>query len=145
LDASTILGGIAVFGILALGAANVWALRGVLSHRIEPTLTAAHSQRTRDLDELGTRIQADLDRLTLAVSEGIARTDRSEKRIQKTVTSARRLVRENGLEHAGIEAEFAELQPPDAEGSEPLPALPEEMAVTRTIRIPGGHLEIGAA
>lgn len=83
--------------------------------------------------------------LLIAVSEGIARVDRHEKRISKTVTSARRLVREAGLEHAGIEAEHAELQSADAEGSEPLPPMPALVEETRTIRIPGGSLEIGAA
>jgi len=86
-----------------------------------------------------------IDKLTLAVDEGITRVSRAENRVAKTVTSARRLVREAGLDHPGIEAEYAELQSPDAGGNEPLPAVSEEVAATRTVRIPGGSLEIGAA
>jgi len=76
------------------------------------------------LDELTGRIDA----LTLAVAEGIKGYKRAENRVQKTVTSARRLVRESGLEHAGIEAEYDELQSRDDEPvhvSEVLPLLPE--------------------
>lgn len=92
-------------------------------------------------DEL-LKIRADMDRLKLAVSEGIARVDRSEKRIQKTVTSARRMVRDSGLEHAGIEAEFAELESPDAEADESLPPVQEQMGATRVVRFPGGQREV---
>lgn len=90
------------------------------------------------------RLSDRLDKLTLAVSDGIERVSRAENRIQKTVTSARRLVRDAGLEHAGIDAEHAELQPSDGEGVEPLPAVPEAVAQGRIIRIPGGNLRIGA-
>jgi len=89
-------------------------------------------------------VNARVDKLTLAVADGIERVARAENRIAKTVTSARRLVRENGLDHAGIEAEYDELQPRDAE-PQPLPAMPAEVDSPRAIRIPGGHLNIGAA
>lgn len=83
--------------------------------------------------------------LTLAVAEGIERVTRAEKRIQKQVTGARRLVREAGLEHPGIEAEFAELESRDAEAGQELPPVPTPLEERRAVRIPGGHLEIGAA
>jgi len=68
-----------------------------------------------------------LDDLRTALADGIARVDRSEKRIQKTVTSARRLVQSNGLEHAGIEAEFDELEEPLVQAALSLdPPEPEE-------------------
>jgi len=57
-----------------------------------------------------------LDDLTLAVDEGIRRIDRAESRVQKTVTSARRQLREAGIEHAGIEAEYEELHEGDDPG-----------------------------
>jgi len=81
----------------------------------------------------------EIKNLTLAVSDGIARVDRAEKRVQKTVTSARRLVREAGIEHAGIEAEYEELQPVDGEPLEEQPVLPlfEDVEDARPSGIPG--------
>ena len=69
-----------------------------------------------------------MDDLTLAVDEGIRFVKRAENRVQKTISSARRFVRESGLEpFAPLEAEAAELRDVDGDGSdEPgLPALPE--------------------
>jgi len=131
-------------GILA------YVARAVVSYMSEAPATRKHPSVTfdnlRNLERRLDEFQIKIDDLTVAISEGIARVDRHEKRIRKTVTSARKLVRENGLEHAGIEAEYAELQPPDGAGIDhPLPTMPEEVDPPRTIRIPGGHLEIGAA
>jgi len=102
-----------------------------------------------DLELRLERSVADLDhrleQLVVAVSEGITGYQRHEKRVQKTVASARRLVASHSLEHAGIEAEFAELEPSDDSGIEPLPSMPTEVEPTRTVRFPGGSLEIGAA
>ncbi len=133
-----------VFGICVLA-----STRAVLLHNKEPSgdvvdwsnIREGISQQTSRIDALET----DLERQKLALSEGIERVARSENRIQKTVTSARRLVRDAGLEHAAIDAEHAELQPPDADGGQPLPTMPAQMAATRTLRVPGGQLEIGAA
>lgn len=126
-----------VFMVMLIGA--WWS---IAKRRIEPPPTISHPINThvevfRD-DDAHERI----DTLTLAVSDGIARTDRAEKRIQKTVTSARRLVREAGLEHAGIEAEYAELLPPDDERVEALPPMPEGVVNGRSIRFPGGSLTL---
>jgi len=88
-------------------------------------------------------VNARVDRLTLAVSDGIERVHRAESRVAKTVTSARRVVREAGLEHAGIEAEYDQLRAGDAEAIEPLPPMSEEVESTRIVRFPGGQLEIG--
>lgn len=62
-----------------------------------------------EITQLAEKNAAQIDDLRLAVSDGIQRSDRAEKRVQKTVSAARRLVRENGLEHAGLEAEHEEL------------------------------------
>jgi len=97
--------------------------------------------RDRRMEDL----ELEMERLKEAVAHGITQVSRNENRIQKTVTSARRLVREAGLEHAGIEAEYEELQPPDAEGIQPLPAVPAQVETNRVVRFPGGSLEIGAA
>lgn len=56
--------------------------------------------------------------LVVAVSDGIAHVKRHEVRVAKQVTGARRLLRENGLEHPGLEAEHEELRERDGEGSE---------------------------
>jgi len=128
----------------ALIAALFFAVR-VVSRSFDRVQTAPEPVPSTWAHEHITKLEVDVANLTVAVSEGIAGFKRHENRIQKTVTSARRLVREAGLEHAGIEAEYDELRPVDAEAEPTLPPMPEEVATTRTIRIPGGHLEIGAA
>jgi len=83
-----------------------------------------------------------IDDLVLAVDVGIKGYTRAENRVQKTVTSARRLVRESGLEHAGIEAEFEELHEGDGVGVEPGPAhresgAPRVPAVPESVELDG--------
>jgi len=144
----------AILSIVALAIAGaftgaLWRLVGVLSRRIDtaqpvPVPVETRTEADPHTDELR-EIQARLDTLSLAVEDGITRIHRAESRIQKTVTSARRLVREAGLEHAGVEAEYEELRTPDAERVEPLPAVSEPVAEARTIRIPGGELKLGVA
>jgi len=119
----------------------LWRVAGVSSYKIEPPPPAAEPITTSRLRDL----ELEMERLQEAVAHGITQVSRNENRIQKTVTSARRLVREAGLEHAGVEAEYEELQSRDGEAVEALPAMPEEVGQTRTIRVPGGHLTIGAA
>jgi len=142
---ATILATVAVLALLGLTASNVFVARVVLRPRIDPQPTPAPPQNPSVTFENMRNLERRLDDFEIAVSEGIARVTRHEKRIQKTVTSARRLVREAGLEHAGIEAEYAELRDGDGEGIEPLPAMPEEVEAVRVVRFPGGSLEIGAA
>jgi len=72
----------------------------------------------KSLEGLEKRTLDSLVELKLAVADGIMRVDRADKRIQKTVTSARRQLREAGLEHAGIEAEYEELHDGDDSGVE---------------------------
>lgn len=140
---------IAALAVLGALIVFLWSMVRVLSRSLDRPLPELHSRDSQVPDswthEHIVLIEAELERLKIAISEGIARVDRHEKRVQKTVTSARRLVRDNGLEHAGIEAEHAELQSTDAEGIEALPALPEAVEAARTLRFPGGSLEIGAA
>jgi len=123
--------------VLASLAVTVMTVRGtrvVVPTNIEPIKPVDH-QDALDL------INARLDKMTLAVSDGIERVHRAESRIQKTVTSARRLVKENGLEHPGIDAEAAEIRERDENGIEPLPFVPEQVGATRTLRLPGGVIE----
>lgn len=145
IDASTYLGIAAFLVVLALAASNVYAGRAIQRPRIDSAPPQREPSRTHELVKRLDEHDVQLAKLTLAVSDGIERVARAENRIQKTVTSARRAVREAGIEHAGIDAEFDELRPANGEGIEPLPAMPTEVETTRVVRIPGGSLEIGAA
>ena len=144
-----ILLAVAVLALVMCVSILAYIARVILSYRIHSAPTVIHPIDAGDvrallLEETRAR-QAEIEILRIAISEGIARVDRHEKRVQKTVTSARRLVRDSGVEHAGIEAEYAELEPANAEPIQPLPAMPEEVETTRVVRIPGGQLEIGVA
>jgi len=134
---------VAIIALLMLTGATVHVLRAMVASMNERPKTPVEPLRPDRLLEEVAELTTRLDKLTFAVSDGIERVARAENRIAKTVTSARRLVREAGLEHAGIEAEHDQLQPRDADPVQPLPAMPEEVAATRTIRIPGGSLMIG--
>jgi len=137
---------VGALALVALAVSAAWAARA-LSYRNDPApLVAERLVTMEEIHRLDTAVAFNdeaIAKLTLAVSDGIERVSRAENRISKTVTSARRLVRENGLEHAGIEAEFEELQSRDAEAIEPLPAMPEQVGETRTVRVPGGTIEVG--
>lgn len=120
----------------------------VLTTRALPRAIAPLSpiEHTTDTNARLTALEADrdthsirFDSLTLAISEGIARSDRAEKRVRKTVTSARRLLRDSGLEHAGLDAEAEEIHDGDEPASEPelvLP-VPEVVGDSRPSGIPG--------
>jgi len=63
----------------------------------------------------------------LAVSEGIERVDRSERRIKATVARARSELESRGYKDPGLDAEAFELRDIDGNGSDEsgLPAVPE--------------------
>jgi len=111
--------GVAAFAALAAISAGVLVLRG----NKDPLTTKAVPEDLSELIwNLGKQEQR-ISELYLAVDEGIRRVDRAEARVKKTVTSARRLVAESGLEHPGIEAEHEELLGADEPRSEPEPVL----------------------
>jgi len=140
---------IVALAIAATFTAVLWRAVGVVSRRIEQPQPLADPVVSHDeltfLHKGVAQNEAAIAKLVLAVSDGIERVHRAETRVAKTVTNARRLVRNAGLEHEGLEAEHEEIRARDENGIEPLPTLPEEVAQTRTIRIPGGSLTIGAA
>jgi len=144
---STLLA-VVILALATLSGLTVYVVRVVVSYRIDHRLTVPDpSDHSRSLDRHEAEIitlRNGLADLVLAVDDGIRRVDRAESRIQKTVTSARRLVKESGLEHAGIEAEASELRDRDDERVEPLPAVPTPVESPRAVRIPGGTLQIGA-
>jgi len=132
----------AVLSLWALMGSFIWAWRDFRSS-IDPVAPLADPEGTeavwKSLEGLEERTLKQLADLTLAISDGIARNDRAEKRVQKTVTSARRLVREAGLEHAGIEAESDELRESDGDpGPEPeLQLMQPSVVPPRNTGIPG--------
>jgi hypothetical protein len=81
----------------------------------------------------------EIDRLRLAVADGIERVDRAEKRVRKTVYGARKLLSDNGIEHAALEAEVAEIRERDGEASEQveLPEVQPDVEPDRPTGIPG--------
>ena len=97
----------------------------------------------QDVVQLAEKNAAQINDLTLAVSDGIQRSDRAEKRVQKTISAARRLVRENGLEHAGLDAEHEELLERDDGPSEAREVHPvfQEVAPLPPTGIPGMNPE----
>jgi len=108
----------------------------------KPPPVSDNSWTDQDVADLSHRLddfERDLGDQKLALSEGIQRVDRAEKRVQKTVTSARRLVRDSGLEHAGIEAEYEEIHEGDDSGvdAKEVLALPEAVVHDGPSGIPG--------
>jgi len=132
----------AIVALVALTVSVVGATRA-FSRRSEPVAVPDdHSdivERLIALEGLGEENNQRFNALTTAVSEGIAGFKRHEKRVQRTVTSARRLIRENGLEHAALEGEFEELRDGDgAPGEEPeLPSMPTLVAESYDTGHPG--------
>jgi len=68
--------------------------------------------------------------LTMALSDGIQRVQRSENRVRAIVQGAKRDLAEAGFEHAGVEAEAAELRRVDGSDSEAeqVPTVPQDVA-----------------
>ena len=130
--------------LLAALTVTIWWAVGTLSRSFEapepaPDLkTLVEKLAKHDIDLQGLAYRQ--EQLTLAVSDGIDRVDRAEKRVQKTIQNARRLVRESGLEHPALEAEYEEIREDDGGGSEPaaLQLLPPSVEEdTRQTGIPG--------
>ena len=71
-------------------------------------------------------IQNDREDLVLAISEGIERTDRAERRVQGSIRRARKELKSRGYEDPGLEAEAREFSNVDENGSQPseLPDVP---------------------
>jgi len=93
-----------------------------------------HSELTEPrLDALETgfdRLLSDFKATNFAVSEGIERTDRSERRIHATIKRARKELGKLGYEDPGLEAEAHELRLIDGDGGADggVPAVPTEVA-----------------
>ena len=112
-------------------------LDGITSRleRVESAPTP--TDRVLNLEELGVAQDAHLDQittqikdLTFAVSEGIERTDRAERRIRNAIQRARKELASRGFDDPGLEAEAHELRIVDGDGGKDggLPAVSEEVA-----------------
>jgi len=62
-----------------------------------------------------TAIYLEIQELRLAVDEGIRNVRRAEKRVAKTVQTARRQLANSGLENPGLEAEAEEIRDRDGD------------------------------
>jgi len=100
-------------GLLVLLATSLALLARSISTAVTSTPPVAHRCASMDgLADLVTALanqSSRIDDLTLAIDVGIKEVNRVRSRVEKTVTSARRAVRETGIEHAGIEVEYEEL------------------------------------
>jgi len=134
----TLLAVVAIMALVVAAGSLLYAARAISRKVLLPNPVQTEYPQSDILMAIE-KLELDLERLTLAVSDGIARNDRAEKRIQKTVTSARRFVRESGLEHAGIEAEYEELHEGDGEPSPSgeVRPVPQEVARVAPVGIPG--------
>jgi len=112
-------------------------LTGYLSRleRLESAPTPG--DRVTNLEELAsaqertlTDQQQKIKDLTFAVSEGIERTDRAERRIRNAIQRARKELASRGFDDPGLEAEAHELRLVDGEGSGDggVPAVSTEVA-----------------
>jgi len=138
----SILPAISFAALLALTASVVW-VGWVVLHKIERAEPLDDRKKTfEQLSMLATAIdknQARIDDLQLAVSDGIERVHRAEARIKKTVTNAKRLLADGGLEHPALDAEAEEISERDGEPStQPeLFEVPSVLEDDRPTGIPG--------
>ncbi len=95
------------------------------------------SDRVLNLEELGVAQDSALEQLTtkikdltFAVSEGIERTDRAERRVRGVIQRARKELGARGYEDPGLEAEDYELRKVNGDGGKDggVPIVPEEVA-----------------
>lgn len=103
------------------------------------------------MDKLGVvekqiaELEAKLEDMTIAISDGIERVDRAERRVTATIQSARKKFKDGGYVDPGLEAEAAELRVRDGDGGAEVgvPPLPEgvEPPLETPSSIPGVSLE----
>jgi len=110
-----------------------------LGEQLEGILATAPTavDRVLNLEELGVAqdstlsdLQTKIKDLTFAVSEGIERTDRAERRVRGVIQRARKELGARGYEDPGLEAEAYELRSVDGDGGKDggVPAVSEEVA-----------------
>lgn len=102
--------------------------------RVESAPTAADrvtnvEELTVALDSRLSELDQKIKELTFAISEGIERTDRAERRIRNAIQRARKELAARGFDDPGLEAEDHELRIVDGDGGDggELPAVPAEV------------------
>lgn len=80
------------------------------------------------LDHLLTLVAAELEDMKLAISHGIEHVDRAERRVNQTVSRARKELAKADLEYPALESEHQELQLLDGGRSEGVQPVPEDVA-----------------
>jgi len=81
----------------------------------------SHRVLQSQVEALGSAVEGMADKLkdyAFALSEGIERTDRAERRIKATVARARKSLQERGLEDPNLESEAFALRERDGDGGE---------------------------
>lgn len=116
---------------------------------VERATTARHRTTTEAaLERLAEGIEqgrADNKNMLFAISEGIERVDRAERRVKASIQRAQAKLRAHGLEDEGLEAEASEFLPANGDGGEPgrVPTMPPdvESAETEDSSVKGVSLE----
>lgn len=126
-----ILDGI-IFRLEALETAPAPPPPPIPTESIVAEIEARIAQRLASLDAAFLELERRLKDTNVAVSEGIERTDRTERRIASTVARARKELRESGYDHPGVEAEDHELRKVDGVGGDQggVQPVPGEVAAT---------------
>ena len=98
---------------------------GSLQAALKALEASQHGLHDRNIDMVER-----IDRLTLALAEGIEKVERKERRIDAVIGRARKELKDNGLESPALEAEVHELRLLDGTGSKEngLPPVREEVA-----------------
>lgn len=112
-----------------LSVGNIGQAVDHLLEKTEDRIDAAESLIRGLVDDVES-VQGKQKDLTFAVSEGIERTDRAERRIHATIKRARKELSTLGYEDPGLEAEATQLRIVDGDGGlkggvQPLPEAVE--------------------
>jgi len=141
------------FAFIAVGAlltaASLYVSRAFWLNRppVSAVVTCEHEPYDdTELREILAGHAVELKDFTLAIDHGISHVKRAQRRINATITRARKELSDLGVESPGLDAEFEELREGDGDGSGEgeLPAVPEGVGEVAahfdTIGLPGEGL-----
>lgn len=104
-----------------------WSVRALDRPETPPPPAYDDQAIVRALDDQRLRLleqQQNIEKLTLAISEGIDRVDRSERRVRAAVQRAQRRLADHGFTDDTLEAEASGLRALNGGDSEAEPVLP---------------------
>jgi len=125
-----------VVPLAALALLLVWGVR-VVSHKIDLILEPADTPPEPFFDD--SKLWAALERLEVAVAQGIEHVDKKSKRIDGVIAAAKRRFEAEGYVDPGLEAE-ADVLPlfhEEGGGGEGVPSLPDGLDAFPSQGIPG--------